>query len=217
LCKAGYKACCSLAEQEYYINTHHHIAPLYPPTAGVPVELHRALSRTLLERTRLGDLRSHAMEVCEGELRVLALDLVGTTLHGVIHCTDRPMLRDVFLLSQQLAEMAPTERVALQEALEQAGCDNLPARSALALAAQIAGLNWDVDARTARFVRWMLQREDLPRPLRMRPECVDAWFASKGSRAAALAHAAYERRTLRSALARVVTAVFIALYIRLMR
>jgi hypothetical protein len=87
----------------------------------------------------------------------------------------------------------------------------------LLLAAQLRGLPSTADASTRRLAAWMVQREDLPEPLRARSECIDAWFAADRYRAAAFIAAALRQETLRAGVARVASAAAIAVYLRFMR
>jgi hypothetical protein len=86
----------------------------------------------------------------------------------------------------------------------------------LLFAAQLAGMARFGDARTRRLTQWMQQREDLPKPLRLRCECVDAWFEADRRIVASL-RAAVRVGTLRGALGRLASAPVIALYLPFMR
>lgn len=212
----GYTHRCNENERQRYDERHHHAAPLFPRDAGVSVELHRALHSTLLEQTTLPSLRPFLARVHDGELSALVLGRTGTALHYAIHCIDRPALRDVYLLAGVLAALHDDERAELVEALAVTGCTGAAVTGALAMASDMALVPWDTDRRAARFARWMIDREDLPRILRAHCECVDAWLAAERP-LQGFASAAFERRTIRSLLGRTVVAAATALYLPFMR
>jgi hypothetical protein len=156
---------------------HHHAAPLFAENA-VPVEVHRALSvRGLNLPTTWDELQKHVRLVSSqfGDVRVL--DSVGTALHLAVHCLQRPALREIVLLAQQLQRLEENEFSCLRDMLVRERRYAIPLNGAMLLAARLAGLQWGCDDRSKRFARWMLVREDLPRPLRARPEYVDAWLS----------------------------------------
>lgn len=215
--RAGYAARCDEALEEFYRTRHHHAAPLYPQGAGVPIEIHHALYPTMLQSTTLRELREHVV-YCESDgLRAGVLNDVATAAHLAIHDAERAILRDVVLLARILRGMSDGDRAAVIQVLNDAGADDVRTHGVLALAAQLAGVSWEAGAQVGRFVQWMQQREDLPRPLRARPHCIDAWLAARGSRVRALLRAIAEGVTPRARVARAAAGAVSAAYLFFMR
>jgi hypothetical protein len=156
---------------------HHHAAPLFAENA-VPVEVHRAISvRGLNLPATWDDLQSYSEVVTSpfGDVRVL--DRVGTALHLAVHCLQRPALREIVLLAQQLQRLEKREFERVRDMIAGERRYAVPLNASMLLATRLAGMQWHCDDRSKRFANWMLVREDLPRLLRARPECVDAWLA----------------------------------------
>lgn len=214
---AGYTSRCAPDLEKFYRTLHHHAAPLYPQTAGVPVEVHHALDPSMLQSTSLAALRPHVVAACEDGIASATLDAAGTAAHFAIHNAPRAILRDLVLLAGELSVMRAGERRMLAQLLRETGGDGVAARAVLALSARMAGIPWDTDGQVERYVRWMLRREDLPRLLRARPECVDAWLGSRGSRLRAVGASLRGARALRTACARAAAGAAIAMYLPFMR
>lgn len=112
--------------------------------------------------------------------------------------------------------MSSGEREALQRATDTETREGLRVRANVAFAARLAGLQWPAPAAVSRFVEWSIEREDLPRPLRLYPECVDAWLSAPGGRLSAVWNAAFAgpaRRRFSRALIRACAAPAIGLYL----
>ena len=181
LCGAGYRESDADPGPEFY-GHHHHARPLYPPGAGVAVELHRGLASATESTipTSLADLERFLEDVSTPATRVRALNAVGTALHLILHGHHRPALRDVYLVARILQRMSDGERETLRTELAREQRTRVPQAALTALAATCAGIAWPTDERAERFSRWMMRREDLPRPLRAKPDCFDAWVAAEG-------------------------------------
>jgi Uncharacterised nucleotidyltransferase/Peptidase S24-like len=156
---------------------HHHAAPLFAKN-GVPVEIHRALTnRTANLPNTWSGLQDRARVVSSQYGGVAVLDALGTALHLAVHCLQRPALRELVLLAGQLRRLDSHELARLHEIFSHERRYAVQLNAAVLLAARMAAVPWDYDKRAERFAGWMLMREDLPRPLRARPEYVDAWLS----------------------------------------
>ncbi len=235
LLRAGYVDTTRDGAAVYYETTHHHAAPLYPPGHGVAVELHRALARAdLISIPLTRDALEPLCEIAESDgERVRVLNRAGTALHLIVHGHARPALRDIYLIARLLRQMNDGEREMLRLTLAGEQRERIRIGALTGLAASLAGVPWPCDTATRRFMEWMIQREDLPRPLRVRPVCYDAWLATEHGRVRAVittalrlyrthpAIAADQRRPpLIAALrpfAALLAGVTIAAYVRFMR
>jgi hypothetical protein len=187
---------------------HHHAAPLFMQGA-IPVEVHRALSlHTLKVPIAWADLKLRARVESSPFGPVTILDPAATAMHLAVHCLQRPALRELVLLARQLQRLDEYETACVRGMLSREQQYAVPLNAAMLLASRLAGTKWACDARAERFAEWMLVREDLPRPLRARVECADAWLAG-----VALVPSAGKLR----AAQRVCTAIAIALYVPFMR
>jgi hypothetical protein len=211
--RRGYAADYANATPDYYEHSHHHAAPLYPPDGGVCVEIHHALRPDLLDLTTRECLRSHIVRIDEDDGTADLFDATATAAHMAIHSAPRAMLRDVVLLSEILKNMTHNGRAGVLRLVDELSPGDVRARAAVALAAQLAGLPLETDMQTQRFVDWMIRREDLPRPLRARPESVDAWLAARRSRIAALAGSLLDAASGKNAAARAGAAFLTAFYL----
>jgi hypothetical protein len=220
LLEAGYSDEAYRSLWWYYCHGHHHLAPLRIPS-GVPVEIHRALSPpgSIALDTSWDAMRAHSIRVQRVDVRAFVLDRTGTALHLSVHGFVRPKLRDIFLLAQLLTEMTPRERAKLRTVLDAETVEPVRLRAIVFLAARLAKIAWPADRSVRRFAAWMVQREDLPRPLRARPDCVDAWLGAPTRRTEAALRTALRtdfasrsaRRYVRQ-LARLTGGVAVALY-----
>jgi hypothetical protein len=174
---------------------HHHSAPFF--RAGkLAVEVHHALSRLpVTVPNSLTDLRSYVSESEVDGRAFRVLDACGTALHLAVHCLTRPALREIALLALHLKRMNAYEydRFSAIAAREQRYA--IPLHAALTFAARIGKLTWPRSRSAERFAMWMLLREDLPRPLRARTACVDAWLAATEAPVANALAAAFENRS----------------------
>jgi hypothetical protein len=194
LLDAGYRDDAYRRVAWYYRDVHHHLAPLHPPS-GVFVELHRALvppGRVSLD-TRSAAIRAYAIEVTAGQSRAYVLNRVAAGLHLAAHGLEGLKLRDVFVLAEQLAEMSDGERRNLRSIVDTERFEPIRLHAIVYVAAKAAGLEWPASARVRRFARWVLQRGDLPRPLRTRAACVDAWLGADTRPVTAALLAAHRR------------------------
>ena len=218
---AGYVQPLDGANEEFY-RGHHHAPPLFSH-AGVSVEVHRALSRLPLAAPASWiDLEPFVTreETAWGTVRVL--DPTGTALHLIVHALQRPALRELVLLALQLRRLSESELRRLRGVLAREMQHDIALNGVAAFGAQIAGIEWQADPRARRFARWMQIREDLPRPLRARTACMDAYLSSHESGSGDAVRAAFAESTgplaVRSARAmtRLLSAVATAAYVSLM-
>lgn len=221
LCAEGYFEGEDAASPLYA--RHHHAAPLYL-RGGIPIELHRALTALPLAAPRTWeDLQRYAMRVYRPGGSLTVLDRVGTALHLAIHAMSRPALRELVLLARQLRSLDSFEMQRFRAAVSLERRYAVKVGAPVFLAAQLAGIDWACDANVRRFARWMLQREDLPQPLRARPECFDAWLSARENGFSATFGAAFDGQTgsparrIARAAARLCAGAAIAVYVRFMR
>lgn len=174
--REGYRERTDGLHRAFY-ERHHHAPPLYPPEEGVSVELHHALAPpgSITLDTSVGALKAFLLSADHGGLRALRLDDAGAALHLVVHGYQRFALRDAYLLARLLARMPDASRRRLQKLLATEGRHPVAMQAMVALAASLASIPWPHDGAIARFGAWCISREDLPRLLRSRPECFDAW------------------------------------------
>ena len=173
---AGYRQ----LEDERQFARHHHRAPLFPPGAGLPVEIHHALAKpgTLSVPTDARSLASRIryFEGATGTIGVL--DDVTTALHLAIHARDlNAPLRDLVLLAQRLRALSDAEREELRGIIDSAGAERLRLHAMVHAAAQLANVAWETPRGARRYFEWRLRRDDLPTPLRQRSFVVDAFVA----------------------------------------
>ncbi|HEY9180663.1 MAG TPA: nucleotidyltransferase family protein [Candidatus Baltobacteraceae bacterium] len=211
LMRAGY---VQPAKDSFYPN-HHHAAPLVKAGA-LPVEVHHALSKTPLSVPKdYAALASHLRTLDAGGMPVTILDPVATALHLAVHTLQRPALREMLLLAQQLLRMDESERRALRGLLEREPAYRSHLIGAVVFACEMAGIPWSGDDDSARFAEWMKLREELPRPLRARTACADAWIGAPRSRRIRAMLAAPPPGMARAAVHLAATCA-IAVYVRFM-
>jgi Uncharacterised nucleotidyltransferase len=224
LIDAGYRDDPDQDIADYCRKHHHHLAALYPQR-GAFVELHRLLAppgRISLD-TRIAALRAYAVEASAGQARVYVLNRTATALHLAVHMLETLKLRDLFLLAEKLVQMSEGERRALRSIVNTERLEPIRLQAVVYAAATAAGLQWPASAPARRFARWILQRGDLPRPLRgVRQACVNAWLGADGRHLHAAMRAAFQywgsgpRRYLRP-YARLLFGLAIALYLPFMK
>lgn len=197
---AGYRENDADGTPAFY-REHRHAPPLYPPGHGVSVELHRALASVKESTipTASSDLERFLDDVSTADIRVRALNPTGMALHLILHGRERPLLRDVYLIARLLQQMSDRERETLRVELARERRETVPLHALAALAARCAGIEWPIDERTARYCEWVMLREDLPRPLRARPECFDAWAAAEARPVSRVVGAAWRAADVRAA------------------
>jgi|GEM_PF-4503888 len=202
--KVGYKSRASRAELRHYERRHHHAAPLFPPAAGVSIELHREL----FPRDRLGlrtdydELKPYFREAHASEGRALVLNDVGTALHLTVHAFGRPPLRDLCLLATLLRAMSAQERMELTELLSRETKEPVRLSSTAYEAACMAALPWHTSQEVRSFANWCALRERLPKRLYSRTDCVDAALAHPNHPVRAFVSAAISSRPIAEPLLR---------------
>jgi hypothetical protein len=190
---SGYASRVSASRAAAYRAFHHHAAPLYPSSRGVPVELHTALGPSDGANPLLdwNELSPHLRAVDGPAGPVLCLDAFATALHLAIHSASLRRLRDTVVLAKLLAAADRPTLTALAEFAARRFADSIRVQASLALAADVAGIQMATLPEAARYVGWVFKREDLPQYIRDRCQFLDAWHAA-GARI----------RSLKSAFAR---------------
>jgi hypothetical protein len=178
--RGGYTFRSSDELQLHYLRRHHHAAPLYPPGLGPAVELHTLLARpgTLGTRTDWDALAPHLERVDSEGDTAYCFDGFASALHYAIHGIGLERLRDIFFCAQYLRSLSAAERSQLHELAASDSIDPVRLGASFALAARVAGLPWESDARIERYLRWASRRTDMPSALRARTSGVEAWFVA---------------------------------------
>ncbi|HZZ65222.1 MAG TPA: nucleotidyltransferase family protein [Candidatus Baltobacteraceae bacterium] len=221
--EAGYRSECTPEVLEYYRTEHHHDVPLYP-SSGVPVELHRALAPWQLGVPNEWDqLQPYIMKLDTPAGPVSVLDAIGTALHLTIHAIHRPALREHVLLAQHLRTLSDFDFKRLGGLLSRERRFHIRLDAAMAIAADLAGITIPVGQAAQNMASWVNTRDDLPRPLRRRTDCVDAFLSAPAGRWLAALAASWPHgrmnvvRKASTAAARLCAAGAIAAYVRAMR
>lgn len=166
----------------WYRMHHHHLTPLLLPSFKRPVEVHVQLAPPGWFSTPSDwqAFDSHFEEINGAEGPALRLDAYGRCVHWALHGAHLRRLNDAVNLAMELRRSS-----ALLDALfalsQRERVQRVALQSAICAAAQMAGLQAPFDAEVRRFVRWAIEREDLPRGLRDRTQLADAWFANGGT------------------------------------
>jgi hypothetical protein len=201
----GYTFRANELVQARYRQSHHHLAALHPPKRnGAFVELHVALAPPGLVGLPTGwaALEPHMLYVESGESRARCFDGFATTLHNAIHAIGHERLRDTFLCAQALRGLDADEVRKLRELVAAETIDRVRLNASFALAARMAGIEWDVDPRTVGYLRWTACRDDMPRLLGARSVGVEAWFAAGAWNELAKRILTLDRPTLRQIVGR---------------
>lgn len=176
----GYRPRAAGNAQRYWPR-HHHLVPLEPPEAGLPVELHLQLApQAMLSMATDWKAFERYCEPLERDgARALAFNAVGTALHLTIHGAGVKRLHDAIVLARILAS-DPTMLGRLNEEFDGERWQPIPLRATLAVAASIAGVSYDLSPAVARYLVWMRRREDLAPYVRERSQFADAWYGNGG-------------------------------------
>jgi hypothetical protein len=179
---AGYFFAADAREQARFRTSHHHAAPLYPPSMqGWYVELHTELAPpgTLSTPTGWDALSAHFTTIDGPSGPVAALDAFGVALHHAVHGFRFDRFRDAVVCALSLRELDPPQREALERIALAETREPVRLGAFLTLAADIAEVPWPSANRSVRaYLRWLERREDMPLPLGKRTQPVEAWFAS---------------------------------------
>jgi hypothetical protein len=177
--RRGYTSTGDPAAAERRYRRHHHAVPLFPPDGAFPVELHDELAppRTLSTGTHWTDLSHRLIPVTGPCGTLLRLDPVASALHLAIHAMGLRRLRDVVLLASALRSLDAADFEAFESIVRAERRDPVRLQASVALAARIAGIDWEAGRPVERYLRWALVREDLPAALRTRSDAVDNYFA----------------------------------------
>jgi hypothetical protein len=178
--RGGYTFRSNDSLQLRYLRQHHHAAPLFPPSLGPSVELHTSLARpgTLGMQTDWDALAPHFERVESDGEAAYCFDAFATALHYAIHGIGFERMRDVFFCAQHLRDLSDDERLELRRLAESDSIDPVRFAASVALAARVAGLPWETDRRTERYLNWASRRADMPSALRERAWGVEAWFVA---------------------------------------
>lgn len=179
LCEAGYRVGGSKKMRATY-RAHHHLPPLVPADlAGAPIELHVALAPPGRFTTPLdaASLMRYVRAIDGPAGRAGVLDDEGSALHLLIHALGVAPLRDIVLAARLLRRLPSEARGRLRRIVAEERRETVRLRANLALAERLAGIGAAPEPRVGRYLRWVLQREDLPRALRDRAAFVEALLA----------------------------------------
>lgn len=182
LLRKGYRPLSGGFQPEHYASAHHHLIPLLPPEAGLPVELHVELASlgTLSTKTDWSACEQYFEQTACEQGRVRWLNPTGSGVNLLAHSVGIHRLHDVVLLCQLLkATHGLHQRLAMAIAGERFQAVALQAT--LALSARLAGLGEARDPAIAKYIAWVQRREDLPRYVRGRSQFVDAWYCNRSS------------------------------------
>ncbi|GAC1408443.1 MAG: hypothetical protein NVS2B17_18360 [Candidatus Velthaea sp.] len=161
----------------------HHTAPLFPRTAGVPIELHHALAPPGAVRVRT-DLASLAgrIRLVEGPNgRVGLLDDFASALHSAVHAREPTPLRNLIVLAYQLRRLTALDRAELYAVANREGSERNRIHAALYGASRLAGLVSPATRAGRRHFGWRLRRFDLPLALSTRSDAIE-WFLGTSGR-----------------------------------
>ncbi len=180
--RIGYRDLANETLTAHYVASHHHLAPLQPPTTGVPVELHVALAEPNRMSLRFDwNALAPYLESIDGTAgKALRLNPVGTALHLAIHGLGLTRLHDIVLLARFM-RADPQLAGTLMHLMSDEQLQRLSFEAVLALAAEVAGLERNTTKQVHRYISWALRREDLPTYLRVRTQGTDAWYLNGGS------------------------------------
>jgi hypothetical protein len=178
----GYFFAASEREQTRFRRSHHHAAPLYPPSMqGWYVELHTQLAPpgTVSTATDWPALAPHFTSIEGPRGSVAGLDPFGTALHHAVHGFRFDRFRDVVVCALALKELGAEELEALQQVAARENRERVRMNAFFSVAAEMAGVPWPQPDRDVRaYLRWLPRREDMPVTLGKRTQPLEAWFAA---------------------------------------
>jgi hypothetical protein len=178
----GYFFAAGVAEQARFRSSHHHVAPLYPPSMqGWYVELHTQLATpgTLSTPTGWDALAPHLRPVDGPAGPALALDAFGTALHHAVHGFRFDRFRDAVVCALSLKELDAAQLATLEEIAARETREPVRFNAFLSVAAAMAKVPWPKpNAEVSAYLHWLPSREDMPLTLGKRTQPLEAWFAS---------------------------------------
>jgi len=178
----GYFFAAEAAEQARFRTSHHHVAPLYPPSMqGWYVELHSQLAApgTLSTPTGWAALAPHFTTIDGPCGPVSVLDDFGTALHHAVHGFRFDRFRDAVVCALALRELDAAQLAALEEIAARESREPVRFSAFLTVAAEMAGVAWPEPSADVRaYLGWLPRREDMPQTLGKRTQPLEAWFAS---------------------------------------
>jgi hypothetical protein len=178
----GYFFAAGAREQARFRKSHHHVAPLYPPSMqGWYVELHSHLATpgTLSTPTGWAALAPYFTTIDGPCGPVLALDAFATALHHAVHGFRFDRFRDVVVCALSLRELDAARLAALEQIAARENREPVRFGAFLTIAAEMAGVAWpEPNAEVRAYLRWLARREDMPQTIGKRTQPLEAWFAS---------------------------------------
>jgi len=178
---AGYRALADARQMESYRAGHHHTAPLYPQSPGVPVELHTSLAPHGASSlpSNWSALSPHLRRIAGTAGSRWCLDDFGSALHLALHSMGLRRLRDSVVLANLLRRMSEPARARFAGLIAAERLDPIRLQAAVALAARIGGVEWPAGRAVVQYLDWAARREDLPQRLRRRSQLADDWRADR--------------------------------------
>ena len=177
----GYRANESGGSEAWYRAHHHHLVPFDPPGPGLPIEIHLVLGwpGAIAQRFDWERIAPY-LQPLDGAAMVYRLDQTGTALHRAIHAMDMTRLHDVVLLARCLQRGGDATLEALERMWRAEHRQRVAIQAVVILAAALTGRTLDAPPEVRRYLRWVTQREELPRQVRLRTGLADAWFINGG-------------------------------------
>jgi hypothetical protein len=178
----GYFFAAGAREQARFRDSHHHAAPLYPPSMqGWYVELHTLLAPpgTLSTPTDWAALSPHFTTLDGPRGGVAAFDPFGTALHHAVHGFRFDRFRDAVVCALALRELDPAQIEALAEIAARENRERIRMNAFFHVAAEMAQVAWPAPSRDVKaYLDWLPRREDMPLTLGKRTQPIEAWFAA---------------------------------------
>lgn len=162
---------------DYYLRIHHHLSPMVHESFARPVELHvrLALPGYFSTPNDWHALQAHLEPIDGPAGQSLQLDAFGRCLHLAMHGVGLNRLRDAAHIARELRS-TPELAEQLRDRTHGESTHRVALQSVICAAAHIAGIEVPFDKAVRRFVRWAVEREDLPPALRLRAQLLDAWY-----------------------------------------
>ncbi|GAC1544818.1 MAG: hypothetical protein NVS2B17_26440 [Candidatus Velthaea sp.] len=172
---AGYRAQHNEADAALFRRRHYHLSPLFPPGDGAPIEIHVALAPRDRFTTRLDApaLAPFVETIERGGQRAAVLGPESTLIHLLFHTIGVAPLRDIVLAARIWRRLDEPARDRVRSIIARERREGLRMRANLFLTEWFAGSERAPDSQVARYISWVVMREQLPHALRVRAELAD--------------------------------------------